>query len=56
MLNSKNNADSIFLNITIYLYNDINLGNKSLALLYNGSNSKKRVLFKLLSFRKYLLK
>jgi len=55
MLNSRNDIDSVFLNITIRLYNDINLGSKLLALPYNNGSSKERVLLKLLSLRKYLL-
>ena len=56
MLNSRNNADGVFLNITIRLHNNIDLGRKLLALLYNNGSSKKRVSLRLLSPRKYLLK
>ena len=56
MLNSRNNADGVFLNITIRLYNNIDLGSELLALLYDNSSSKERVLLRLLSPRKYLLK
>ena len=56
MLNNKNDINGVFLNIIIRLYNDINLNNKLLALLYNDGSYKERVLPRLLSFRKYLLK
>jgi len=56
MLNSRNNVDGVFLNITIRLYNNINLGNKLLALPHDNGSSKERVLLRLLSPRKYLLK
>ena len=55
MLNSRNDADGVFLNITICLYNDIDLGSKSLALLYDDGSFEERVLLKSLSPRKYLL-
>jgi len=56
MLNSRNDADSVFLNITIRLHNDIDLGSELLALLYNDGSSEERVLLGLLSPRKYLFK
>ena len=56
MLNSRNNIDGVFLNITIHLHNNINLGNELLALLYNDSSYKERVSLGLLSLKKYLLK
>jgi len=51
MLNSRNNVNGVFLNITIYLYNNINLGSKLLALLYNNGSSKERVSLRLLSLK-----
>ena len=56
MLNSRDDANGVFPNITIRLYNDINLGSELLALLYNNGSSEKRVSLGLLSPRKYLLK
>ena len=56
MLNSRNDVDGVFPNITIRLYNDINLGSELLVLLYNDGSSEERVLLRLLSPRKYLLK
>jgi len=56
MLNSRNNVDGVFLNITIRLYNDIDLGSKLLALLHDNGSFKERVLLRSLSPKKYLLK
>jgi len=56
ILNSRNDADGVFPNITIYLYNNIDLGSKLLALLHYNGSYEKRVLLRLLSTRKYLLK
>ena len=56
MLNSRNDADSRFPNITICLYNDIDLGSELLALPHDNGSSKERVSLRLLSPRKYLLK
>ena len=55
MLDSRNDADGVFLNITICLYNDIDLGSKSLVLLHDDGSFKERVSFRSLSPRKYLL-
>jgi len=56
MLNIRNNVDGIFLNITIRLYNNINLGSELLALPHDNGSSKERVSLRLLSPKKYLLK
>ena len=56
MLNSRNDADGVFLNITIYLHNNIDLGSELLVLLHDNGSSKERVSLRLLSPRKYLLK
>ena len=56
MLNSRNDVDGVFLNITIFLYNDIDLGSELLTLLYDNGSSKERVSLRSLSPRKYLLK
>ena len=56
MLNSRNDVDSVFPNITICLYNDIDSGSKSLALPHNDGSSKERVSLRSLSPGKYLLK
>jgi len=56
MLNSRNNVDGVFLNITIRLYNDIDLGSELLVLPHDNGSSEERVSLRLLSPRKYLLK
>ena len=56
MLDSRNDVDGVFLNITICLHNDINLCSELLALLYYDGSYKERVLLRLLSPKKYLLK
>ena len=56
MLDNKNDVDGVFLNITIRLYNNIDLGSELLASPYNNSSSEERVSLRSLSPRKYLLK
>ena len=55
MLDSRNDADGVFLNIIICLHNDIDLGSELLALLHDDGSSEERVSLGSLSPRKYLL-
>ena len=55
MLNSRNDADGVFPNITICLHNNIDLGSESLALLHNDGSSEERVSLGSLNPGKYLL-
>jgi hypothetical protein len=55
MLDSRNDADGVFPNITIRLHNDIDSGSESLALPHDDGSSEERVSLGSLSPGKYLL-